>query len=78
VEALTARVAADAAGALAGMTGAVRHAFDQAHDMRDLAHRLAALRLPDHAFAEAMARGMALAHLAGQAELLHEAGIRRG
>jgi phage gp29-like protein len=75
VERLADRLAGDAAGALAGMTETVRHAFDQASDMRDLAHRLSRLDLPQKAFAEAMARGMALAHLAGQAELLAEAGI---
>ena len=78
VEALTGRVAADAAGALAGMTGAVRQAFDEAADLHDLAHRLHALRLPDKQFAEAMARGMALAQLVGQADLLAEIGVSRG
>ncbi len=77
VQALTDRLAGDAAGALAGMTGAVRHAFDQASDLRDLAHRLSRLHLPQQQFAEAMARGMALAHLAGQADLLAEAGLAR-
>jgi hypothetical protein len=77
VERLTERVAAEAAGALAGMTGRVRRAFEEATDMRDLAHRLAQLHLPQQQFAEAMARGMALAHLAGQAELLDEVGLAR-
>jgi phage gp29-like protein len=77
VEQLTARVAGEAAGALAGMTGAVRHAFDQATDLHDLAHRLSRLELPQKEFAEAMARGMALAQIVGQADLLDEIGVRR-
>jgi hypothetical protein len=78
VERLTDRLAGEAAGALAGMTGAVRHAIEAATDMHDLAHRLSRLDLPRPAFAEALARGLALAHLAGQADLLAEAGLRRG
>nr|WP_294547663.1 DUF935 family protein [uncultured Rhodopila sp.] len=77
VEQLTERLAGEAAGALAGMTAKVRHAFDQASDMHDLAHRLARLELPEREFAEAMARGMALAQLVGQADLLSEIGARR-
>jgi len=77
VEQLTTHVAHAAAGALAGMTGAVRQAFDEATDLHDLAHRLAHLKLPEDKFAEAMARGMALAQLVGQADLLDEIGVRR-
>ena len=72
LEALTDRLAQDAAGALAGMTAQVRHQFDVASDMHDLAARLHRLNLPIEQFAEAMARGMALAHMVGQAELLDE------
>jgi phage gp29-like protein len=77
VEQLSDKLAADAAGALAGMTGRVRQAFDAASDLHDLAHRLSSLHLPDAEFAEAMARGMALAQLVGQADLLTEIGARR-
>ncbi|MDC7787980.1 DUF935 domain-containing protein [Rhodoplanes sp. TEM] len=72
VERLTERVARDAAGAMAGLTDEVAAAFDAATDLRDLADRLAALQLDPTALAEAMTRGMALAHLAGQAALLDE------
>jgi hypothetical protein len=72
LETLTERLAVDAAGALAGLTDQVRHAFTQATDLRDLAHRVHALKLKPDAFAEAMARGMALANLVGQASLVEE------
>jgi len=77
VEKLVTRVAGETAGALGGMTGAVRRAFDEATDLHDLAHRLSRLDLPQKQFAEAMARGMALAQLVGQADLLDEIGVRR-
>ncbi len=74
VEALTDRLANDAASALAGLQDDIRAEFDAAEDLRDLADRLARLKLDPAAFAEAMARGMALAHLVGQADLLDELG----
>lgn len=74
LEALTARLGQEAAGALGGLTDQVRQAFTQATDMRDLARRVHALKLKPDAFAEAMARGMALAHLVGQAALVEELG----
>jgi phage gp29-like protein len=77
VEQLTERLGADAAGALAGLTETVRHTFEAAHDMRDLAHRLGRLNLPPEEFAEAMARGLALAQLVGQASLVEELRGRR-
>lgn len=64
------RVAADAAGALAGLPDDVRAVFDRATSLHDLADRLTALGLEPDQLAEAMSRGMALAHLAGQAALL--------
>lgn len=76
IEQMTQRLAADAAGALAGMTDQVRHVIETATDMRDLAHRMHSLKLPADAFAEAMARGMALAELAGEASLLAELASR--
>jgi len=69
---LVARLAKDAAGALHGLTGQVRHAFDTATDLRDLSHRLHALKLDPEQLTEAMARGMALANLVGQASLVQE------
>lgn len=70
VEQLVASLAEDAAGAMHGMTKQVRHAFEQAHDLHDLAERLHTLQLDRTAFAEAMARGMALSNLVGQASLV--------
>lgn len=72
LDSLTARLAEDAAGALGGMTDIIRAEFDAATDMRDLVTRLHALKLPSKDFAEAMARGMAVAELAGQASLIEE------
>ena len=72
VELMTQRLAEDAAGAMAGMTDAIRAQFDQAHDLHDLAHRLAGLKLPQAEFVEAMTRGAALATLVGQASLVAE------
>lgn len=72
LDALVARLARDASGALHGLTAEVRAAFNAAADMPDLARRVARLKLDQKAFAEAMSRGMALAHLVGQASLLEE------
>ena len=69
---LTARLAEDAAGAMHGLTDAVRRVFDQATDMRDLSRRLSRLNLKPDDLAEAMARGMALANLVGQAAVVEE------
>lgn len=66
------QLANEAAGALAGLTDQVRQAVEGAADMHDLVARVQALKLDDKAFAEAMARGMALAHIVGQASLLEE------
>ena len=72
VNALTARVARDAAGALHGLTERVRAEMNSATSLHDLASRLHDLKLPRAEFAEAMARGMALANLAGQASVAEE------
>jgi len=72
MEALTNRLARDAAGAMGGMTEQLRTAFHSAEDLHDLARRVHALKLSPDAFADAMARGMALAHLVGQAALVEE------
>ncbi|SIP95933.1 DUF935 domain-containing protein [Bosea sp. TND4EK4] len=78
VEKLTEQLAQDAAGAMAGLTAEIRAAFDAATDMQDLAQRLALMQLDPKALAEAMGRGLALAHMAGRAALLEEAGGRSG
>ncbi len=70
VERMTERLAQDAAGAMAGMTDELRAVFEQATDLHDLAHRVAGLKLDSTAFADAMARGMALSNLVGQASLV--------
>ncbi len=72
VDALTARLAQDADGALAGLTDEVRAEIEAATDMQDLARRIARMQLDPKALAIAMGRGMAIAHLAGQAALLDE------
>ncbi len=71
-DALEAQISADATGALEGMTEQLRQVMMGAHDLPDLKDRLMGLHLDDDAFAEAMARGMALSHLAAQAALLDE------
>lgn len=70
VDLLTSRLEQDAAGALGGMLDEVRKAIEQASDLRDAADRLSKLNLSSDQLAEAMARGMALAHLAGQAAMV--------
>jgi phage gp29-like protein len=72
MDALSARLEREAAGAMASMTAQVRECFEQASDMHDLAARLGKLQLDDTAFMTAMTQGMALANLVGQAELLDE------
>lgn len=78
VDDLRRRLEEDAAGAMAGLTGEIRAALEQATDLRDAADRLAAMQLDPGELAEAMARGMALAHLAGQAALVDDLETRRG
>ena len=77
IERLTGEMARDAEGALAGLTGEIREVFNQATSMTDLAMRLAALRLEPAPLADALQRGIALAHLAGGAALLDELAPRR-
>ncbi len=77
VSALTERVERDAAGALAGLTAEIRAVLETATTLHEAADRLAAMELAPDALAEAMARGMALSNLAGQAALLDELGGRK-
>lgn len=77
IEKLTAEMARDAEGALAGLSDEVRAVFDSATTMTDLAMRLAALRLEPAPLAEAMQRGIALAHMAGGVALLEEVASAR-
>ncbi len=71
---LTERVAAEAEGALGGLTAQVRAVVESARDMQDLLHRLQGLELDPDEFTTALQRGLAIAHLAGQATLLDEIG----
>ncbi|MCY1668333.1 phage portal protein family protein [Rhizobium sp. SL86] len=72
IEILTDRLEREAADAMDGMIAEVREALMQATDLRDAAARLAKLDLSPDDLTEAMARGMALAHLAGQASLIDD------
>lgn len=76
MDALTERLATDAQGAVAGLAEDVRRELEAATDMQDLARRIAALNLDPVALAEAIGRGLALAHLAGEAALIDE--LRQG
>lgn len=76
LEALTERLAQDAQGALTGLTDAVRAEIEAATDMQDLAARIARMNLDPTALAEVIGRGLALAHLVGEASLIDE--LRRG
>ncbi|WP_160009792.1 DUF935 domain-containing protein [Rhizobium sp. 18055] len=72
IDSLTERLERDAAGAVGGMVDEVRKVLMTATDLRDVAERLAKLELSTDDLTEAMARGMALAHLAGQASLIDD------
>lgn len=72
VDRLTARLARDMEGAMAGLADEIRDAFDRAETLQDLSARLERLQLDPARFAEAMQRGMVLAHLVGQAALIDE------
>lgn len=72
MDALEERMAREAGAALSSMTARVRQCAEEAEDLPDLADRLSKLQLDPHEFAVAMAQGMALAHLAGQANVLDE------
>jgi phage gp29-like protein len=72
IDSLTERLERDANGAVGGMVEDVRKVLMSAKDLREAGERLAALQLSTEDLAEAMARGMALAHLAGQASLIDD------
>lgn len=71
-DALEQRLAQDARAGLAQMTAQVRQCAEEATDLPDLAERLSKLELSGDDFATALMQGMALAHLAGQANVLDE------
>lgn len=72
VSLLADRLEREAGDVMDGLIDEVRQALNQATSLRDAADRLAKLKLEPDALAEAMARGMALAHLAGQASLIED------
>ncbi|CAN5129645.1 hypothetical protein BH10PSE8_BH10PSE8_00970 [soil metagenome] len=77
VDMLIGTLAQDAAGAMAGLKAEIRAAFDDAVDLNDLADRLSRMSLDPKALADALGRGLALAHLSGRAALLDELGGER-
>lgn len=77
VDTLTRRLERDAAGALGGLTAEIRDALETSKTLHEAADRLARMELAPDALADAMARGMAVANLAGQAALIEELGLRR-
>ncbi len=72
LEKLTDRLEKDAAAAMDGMIDEVRDILFSATDLREAAHKLADLKLSAEDLAEAMARGMTMAHLIGQAALIDD------
>ncbi|MRH93902.1 DUF935 domain-containing protein [Agrobacterium tumefaciens] len=72
LEKLTDRLEKDAAAAMDGMIDEVRDILFSATDLRDAARKLADLKLSAEDLAEAMARGMTMAHLIGQAALIDD------
>lgn len=72
LEKLTDRLEKDASAAMNGMIDEVRDILFSATDLRDAAHKLAGLKLSAEDLAEAMARGMTMAHLIGQAALIDD------
>jgi len=74
VELMTRRLARDASRGLGRMTDAVRAAVESADSIADLETRLKRLDLPGDAFADAMAQGIAIAQMAGQASALEQLG----
>ncbi|MBD8686583.1 MULTISPECIES: DUF935 domain-containing protein [unclassified Rhizobium] len=72
IQTLSDRLEQEAADAMDGMIEEVRKVLMQATDLADAAKRMAELNLSADDLAEAMARGMTLAHLAGQAALIDD------
>jgi len=72
VEQLTTWVARKATPIVNGLTDEVMDALMGAVDETDMLARLSALKLSPDALADAMAQGMALAELMGEADMLAE------
>ncbi len=69
---LTERLSRETAGAMAGLTDEIRAVFMESDNLVEAGERLAAMQLDPDALSDAMARGLALSHLAGQAALIEE------
>lgn len=72
LEALLSRVSEDAQGALSGLVESVRVELMAAQDMPDLARRIARLQLAPEQLAQVLGRGLALANLVGQQQVLED------
>ena len=72
VQAIGDRLAEDAQGALVGLTHQVRAVVEEARSLPELMHSLQKLELDPEQMTLALQRGLAIAHLAGQAALLDE------
>ena len=72
IEKLAERVENDAAGALAGLTDEIRKVIMTSENFTEISERLLQLKLQPAELAKALAQGMALSHLIGQAALLDE------
>lgn len=72
IDAIADHLERDAAGALAGLQEAIKAELLAAASLEDAADRLAKLDLDPIELSQAMARGMALAHLAGRASLIDD------
>lgn len=77
IDAMQRSIEEDAAGALAGLADEIRDVLLSAETLADAADRLAKLELQPERLAEAMARGMALANLAGRAALVEDLARRK-
>lgn len=72
VDALSKKLEQDASGALAGMTEEIKAVFLNANTLEEALTELTKLELDTDAFSDAMSKGVALAHLAGQASLIDD------
>ena len=77
IELMTQRLGRDAMAGLSQMTEAVRDVVETSTSLEDMKDRLESLKLPDAEFADAMATGIAIAQMAGQAQMLQQM-TRRG
>ena len=77
VDVMSRRLEEDAAGALAGLTSEIREVLEKSETLAEAAAKLARMELSPDQLSDAMARGMALAHLAGQAALFDDLARRR-